>query len=313
MFAILAVQVMVPLLLVAWMVFLPPRSTAGIVAQLAGSILLLLSLTHIGLWLFPPWWTPEAAAVLVTVAAAWQLGRMKRSRFPATMPGWAGVLFFSLTALGGVGFSILVRRASQPPSAPVAVDLAWPLAPGRYLIVNGGNRLLMNAHQQSFDSSIVRLRPWRGNGHAVDIVAINALGLRADGVLPRDPAQYHIFGVPVVAPCAGRVVVAVDGLPDMPVPLQDREHIAGNHVMLECDGIHVLLAHFQNGSLCVQTGEIVQLGQPLGQVGNSGASSEPHLHIHAQRPGPRSEPYGGDPVPLRLGGRYLVRGERVKD
>ncbi len=38
----------------------------------------------------------------------------------------------------------------------------------------------------------------------------------------------------MLAPCAGQVVIAVDGLPDMRVPEIDSEHLAGNHVMLRC-------------------------------------------------------------------------------
>ena len=59
----------------------------------------------------------------------------------------------------------------------------------------------------------------------------------------------------------------------------------------------------------VRTGEEVRTGDPLGAVGNSGASNEPHLHIHAQRPGPANAPFSGDPLPLRIDGRYLARGD----
>ena len=192
------------------------------------------------------------------------------------------------------------------------MDLAWPLGQGRFLVVNGGDAVLLNAHQHSLDTTIVRLRPWRGNGHAVDIIAIDRYGRRADGFMPADPAAYRMFGTPVVAPCSGVVVAAVDGLPDMPVPQYDRANMAGNHVMIDCRGVHVALAHFQRGSLRVRVGDVVPVGTSLATVGNSGGTSEPHLHIHAQRPGPAGAPFGGDPLPIRLAGRYLVRGDRLR-
>src|SRR5690606_27821499 len=140
---------------------------------------------------------------------------------------------------------------------PVAVTLASPLAAGRYLVANGGGDLLINAHRASMDTSITRLRDWRGNGHAVDLVAINALGLRAKGVLPSDPSEYLIFGVEVLSPCDGTVLLAVDGLPDQSPPTYDRDHPAGNHLLIDCGIAHVVLAHLRQGSVRVAAGDQV--------------------------------------------------------
>src|SRR5690606_10869318 len=128
-------------------------------------------------------------------------------------------------------------------------------------------------------------------------------GRRTQGILPPDPAVYAIFGDTVFAPCTGRVSAAVDGLPDMSPPLPDREHMAGNHVLLTCGTATVLLAHLQRGSVWVMEGDEVRVGDALGRVGNSGNTGEPHLHIHAQRPGVASMPLGGEPLPIRLDGR----------
>ena len=88
--------------------------------------------------------------------------------------------------------------------------------------------------------------------------------------------------------------------------------MAGNHVLLECGTeVRVLLAHMRRGSVRVRPGERVAVGRPLGAVGNTGNTNEPHLHVHAQRPGTAVEPLGGEPLPVRLAGRYLVRGQRV--
>jgi hypothetical protein len=79
MIAILLAQAAIPLLLVVWMMFWPARSVAGIVVQMIGSLVLLLALIRVGIWLFPPWWTPHAAAGLVVLSAAWHAGRARRS------------------------------------------------------------------------------------------------------------------------------------------------------------------------------------------------------------------------------------------
>jgi murein DD-endopeptidase MepM/ murein hydrolase activator NlpD len=61
----------------------------------------------------------------------------------------------------------------------------------------------------------------------------------------------------------------------------------------------------------VHPGDYVTTNTVLGEVGNSGNSTEPHLHIHAQRPGRIWDPFIGDPLPIRLDGRYLVRNDRM--
>lgn len=60
---------------------------------------------------------------------------------------------------------------------------------------------------------------------------------------------------------------------------------AGNHVVLGAGSEEILIAHLKKGSVAVTAGQRVQAGQLLGVVGNSGNSTEPHLHIHAQRDG----------------------------
>ena len=109
----------------------------------------------------------------------------------------------------------------------------------------------------------------------------------------------------------GRVTAAGDGHPDLPVGGTTWHDMAGNHVILECGAVWVLLGHLQQGSVEVEAGWLVEVGQQLGRVGNSGNSGEPHLHIHAQRPGTDVAPLGGEPVPIRLNGRYLVRNDRI--
>src|SRR5690606_23023572 len=150
-----------------------------------------------------------------------------------------------------------------------------------------------------------RFRAYRGQSYGVDLLKLGGYGTRASGLLPVDPAQYAIYGDAVYAPCAGRVVQVQDGAPDMSPPQPDRTRMAGNHVLLDCDGVHVLLAHLQLGTVRPRRSEWIDAGAVIGLVGNSGNSNEPHLHVHAQRPAPAGhEPLSGDPLPMRFDGRY---------
>lgn len=172
-------------------------------------------------------------------------------------------------------------------------------------------RRLVNAHLAILDATDPRAQAFRGQAHAVDIVQLGSFGLRARGLRPEDPAAYAIYAATVLAPCSGEVVAAVDGLPDLRVPEVDRTNVAGNHV-LRCGSFDVLLAHLRSGSLKVIAGSLVETGDVLGEVGNSGSTDEPHLHIHAQTRGSTEAPFSGEPLPMLFRGRYLVRNERIR-
>lgn len=106
-----------------------------------------------------------------------------------------------------------------------------------------------------------------------------------DGTTNED---YHVWGEPVLAPAEGEIVAVVNDAPDLEpnVPPAQRNadgHPAGNHVVIEtAAGAFVFIAHMQEGSVAVAVGDTVEAGDALGLTGNSGNSSEAHVHIHAQ-------------------------------
>ena len=309
------VQFALPLVLICWMALAPPRTLFGFCIQVIATAAALWAMALLRIWLLPPWWAPPAFGVALA-AATWVGLRRRRpfvSAVPVTWGAWIALgLFVALGVASAYGIVIALRSRTAPPVS--AVTLAFPLEPGVYLVVNGGSDINTNAHLMTLDASIPRFREWRGQSYGVDIVKLDALGLRARGVQPADPNAYRIYGVRVLAPCAGQVVLAVDGLPDMQVPEVGRDHLAGNHVILRCadpnTNADVLLGHLQPGSVQVRAGATVAVGDWLGSAGNSGNTGEPHLH--AQRPGPAGALLGGDPLPFLFGGRFLVRGDRIE-
>ena len=94
-------------------------------------------------------------------------------------------------------------------------------------------------------------------------------------------------------------------------PEMDRQHMTGNHVILHCASAWVVLGHLKKGSVQVAAGQLVTQGLRLGRVGNTGNTGEPHLHIHAQRPGTEEAPLSGEPLPIRFDQRYPVRNARI--
>jgi len=108
-------------------------------------------------------------------------------------------------------------------------------------------------------------------------------------------ADYGCWGIEVVAPIGGRVSAARDGLADaVPGVLSgDYSTPTGNFVSIETEhGTHLILAHLQKDSVVVEEGHVVVEGEPLGRCGNSGNTSEPHIHIHHQRQSPKDFPTG---------------------
>lgn len=300
-------QAVVPLALIAWVLFAPQRSAVGFWLQALSIGIGLVALALTGLLLFPPWWAPLAFALLLIVAIFISLRRRPLTTIsPRGAVAWFFTMVFGAFLIFCANQIRIAYTASQPPPGQ-SIDLASPLGAGRYLIINGGTSTALNAHADALDQSIVAHRAFYGTSYGVDIVAIDRFGLRADGIMPTDPTRYRIFGKPVLAPCAGTVIAAVDGLPDMDVPELDKQHLAGNHIILRCDGLDILLAHFQRSSVDVRLGANLMVGAPVANVGNSGVTSEPHLHIHAQRLGTKATPFSGMPIPLRISGRFLVR------
>jgi hypothetical protein len=302
-------QLVVPVLLLAWLARTPHALNARFIAVAALVATYILAIGIAGLWLVLPWYAPAiyGAAWLaviarsrrrLTSAPAWPRARVEQAVTTIAVAG-------SIALLGLVAVAWNARRTPAD-----AVEVPMPVRDGTYLVVNGGRHVLVNAHLNTLSGE--RFAPYRGQSYGVDLVRINRAGLRASGLLPADPAAYVIYGDPVLAPCAGRVVFAEDGAADMAPPHADRVHMAGNHVILECGAVWIVLGHLQRGSVAVRAGQFTEPGHQLGLVGNSGNSGEPHLHVHAQRPGSTLAPLSGEPVPIRLGGRYLVRNDRVR-
>ena len=308
-----AAQFAGPLILVVWMLLLPARSRLGFTLQCLGSTAALVVVALRGIWLLPPWWAPWLFAAMLGAAAwlSWHRIRPFVSVLPANWSAWVVLAVF--VALGATSTYVSVTALqSRHTSAASVVSVAFPLEPGRYFVANGGSDISTNAHLKTLDAGVSRYREWRGQSYGVDLVALDRFGLRARGVQPADPRAYRIYGARVLAPCAGEVVIAVDGLPDMQVPETDREHMAGNHVMLRCAEADVLLGHLQSGSVRVRAGVNVAIGDWLGLVGNSGNTGEPHLHIHAQSRGTAKAPLAGKPRPIQFNDRFPVRGDRIE-
>ena len=143
-----------------------------------------------------------------------------------------------------------------------------------------------------------------GQTYAFDFVAVDARRRSTDvrdwrSFVATEPVErFFGFGRSILSPAAGQVIAVHDGEPDLTArrsPLtvlpylltqgsrlrRGLHAVVGNHVIVELEqpGSYVLLAHLRQGSVAVRPGDRVTTGQPVGACGNSGNSTQPHLHL----------------------------------
>jgi murein DD-endopeptidase MepM/ murein hydrolase activator NlpD len=95
--------------------------------------------------------------------------------------------------------------------------------------------------------------------------------------------DYYAFGKEVLAPANGMVTDVINGVRDNKPGSMNPYSAMGNTVVIEHRKDEVsVLSHFKLGSIAVKVGDKVKKGQVIGLCGNSGNSSEPHLHYHLQ-------------------------------
>lgn len=122
--------------------------------------------------------------------------------------------------------------------------------------------------------------------YAIDMVITDENGLTYHTDASRKE-NYYCFGKPLFAPCDGVIAAVVNGLPDLEIGTTDTENPAGNHVIIQIeDNVFAVIAHLQQNSIIVQEGQTIKNGEFIANCGNSGNTSEPHIHFHlADKPG----------------------------
>lgn len=170
---------------------------------------------------------------------------------------------------------------------PITVGQSPPLSIGPPL--RGGDWI---AEGGPSNSSYHRRARMVGNGtvyfaqrFAIDYVKVSADGRTYAGD-PKKNTNYLCYGADVIAVADGKVVAAKDGIPEnTPDPTaraveMTMDTVGGNFVALDIGyHRHALYGHLIPGSLKVKVGDTVKRGQVLGRLGNSGNSTEPHLHF----------------------------------
>lgn len=142
---------------------------------------------------------------------------------------------------------------------------------GFWFVFTGGDTAEQNNHHGN-----------RAQNFAYDFVKIDAKrqSHKNDG---QKNSDYYAFDQPVLTPRDGVVIEVVRSINDNQLGDINSHSLAGNYILIKhADTSITLLAHFKKGSIVVKENDTVTVGQLLGSCGNSGYSSEPHIHYHVQ-------------------------------
>jgi hypothetical protein len=197
------------------------------------------------------------------------------------------------------------------------LDLAYPFD-GRWLTQNSPTNRVPSHGTTRFASAF-----------AIDFVPVDADGRSApfrlaSMLMPEASDRFTGFGRPILAPISGRVVAVHDGEPDHDAyrglpsvgyaltqarrAARGWSHLAGNHVMIEGQNAVVALCHLQRGSIVVEVGARVAVGEQIGCCGNSGNSTEPHVHLQVMD---GTDASFARALPFTLNGAYPPQNGRI--
>jgi hypothetical protein len=207
----------------------------------------------------------------------------------------------------GSGDSIRAQVLDGPMVAVTrtAVRISPPLRGGPWLAGNGP--AMRSGHRRALittggDATIAQR-------FAIDWVMLNDSNSTFVGDKLKNES-YGAEGVDALAVADGRVTEVKDSIPEnvpgatsraVPITL---ETVGGNHVIIDIgNGHYAFYAHLKPGSLRVKLGDRVRRGQVIGLVGNTGNSTEPHLHFHVSD---ASSPLGSEGVPYAYDAFTLV-------
>jgi len=149
------------------------------------------------------------------------------------------------------------------------VELELPFD-NEWFVVWGGRTLAENYHASLSDQKF-----------AIDVVQIeNGSTFMENGT---QNENYYCFGDTIFAPGNGQIVEMKNSVEENIPGETNKQQLFGNYVIIDHgNGEYSVLAHFMKNSIVVNVGDFVTKGQTIGLTGNSGNSTEPHLHYHLQ-------------------------------
>ncbi len=194
------------------------------------------------------------------------------AKFPADFERGKWILSITLDTEGKIA-GLLITPPSSGKSKNTSRNQTKLILPfkGEWFVVWGGDTPEQNQHRDAPNQRF-----------AFDILKVGENGKTHSGDGSKNE-DYYAFGQEIIAPADGVVTYVVDGVHDNVPGEMNRIYVPGNLVIIKhADGEYSLFAHFKQNSIRVKVGDKVNKAQTIGLCGNSGNSSEPHLHFQMQ-------------------------------
>lgn len=169
------------------------------------------------------------------------------------------------------------------PERKSSVQLELPFLAGeRWYVLWGGKSEEMNYHASS-----------RSQRNALDLLIRHPYSGQTYDRSGNTNEDYYSYGRTILAPVGGTIANVIDGVEDNSPGQMNPRQLTGNTVVIQVsENEYLLLAHLKNGSIEVREGDAISVGETIGLVGNSGNSSEPHLHMQLMSKPSMSEAIG---------------------
>lgn len=189
----------------------------------------------------------------------------------------------SLILSVALAFPILMLVNVVPMAYPIAIEDASPIVTiyspfhESVLVGWGGDTVEDNAPHVI----------WASERWAYDLV-MEPNNMGSDNL-----EDYGIYDKEIYAPISGEVVAVYDQEEDIAPNLEEFLSMEGNYVYMKIDETqtYLLMNHLKKDSVAVKVGDHLEVGDYIGNIGNSGSTSEPHLHIQHQRQNPTEVAY----------------------
>lgn len=169
-----------------------------------------------------------------------------------------------------IGLLFLPHLPDIPKVEKHQTQLSLPFK-GKWLVVWGGDTRELNQHHDVPNQKF-----------AFDFLGADETGKTRKGN-DNTNEDYFAFSREIISPADGNVTDVINGVRDNVPGSMDPYSAVGNAVIIQHrENEFSVLAHLKLDSIKVKVGDKLTRGQLVGLCGNSGNSSEPHLHYHLQ-------------------------------
>lgn len=294
-FQIVMIQLILPLSFIIMLWKEKDSSKLESIVKMLATVMIVGWAFQTGRWDWISYYIRYLLLLMLVVSLFFSVKKMKKLPFTIKQTRKqklnTGIHVFLILVFGFYNASAISGNTAQQQG----IELSFPLKNGTYYVAHGGSHTQLNYHNA-----------YESQQFALDIVKLNKFGIRASGFYPKELDKYEIHGDILYSPCNGEVLEARSHLPDLTPPEMDAEHPEGNYLAISCDNKDavVYIAHMQQESVKVTEGNRVKELEPIGLVGNTGNSSEPHLHIHAEK--------DGIGIPIQFNGEFFIRNSLIK-